>query len=198
MLALYQRAILSRHMKFRIWTTITILMSAYAPLGVLLVILDFDFEKMRLQNPVVAFTVLGMSVASVVVLWILMRRLRGEHFADVLDVEHRSHEFLNYALPYVSSFALGEVFGNLAHGLVVSLFLVLLCVVSARAGIMLINPILVLFKIGLYGVTLRMDGTEFFRLVLARQAPVKGTRLRVSYLSPLMLFGESPTPKQHG
>jgi hypothetical protein len=185
-------------MKFKIWVTITILMSAYAPLGLLLVILDFDFAKLSLGNPRVAFAVLGVSLVSVVVLWMVMARLRGEHFAEVLDVEHRSHEFLNYALPYISSFALGEVFGNLAHGLVVALFLVLLCVVSARAGIMLINPLLVFFGVGLYGVTIRMNGAESFRLVLARQSPVKGAKLKVSYLSPVMLFGESPTSNQYG
>src|SRR5581483_11673341 len=111
---------------------------------------------------------------------------------EVTEVEDRSNELLNYALPYVSSFALGDVLGKVNNGLAVLAFLGLVCAVSASTQIVLINPLLALGGFGLYGLKVKDGDATYSRLVLSRTPPAEGGKLKVCALSRALLFGEKP------
>jgi len=174
------------------WAAVVIFASGYAPLAWILAILDFDFDKMAFGHPAAAWPVIAASFVAILLLWVTVNQLHGEVVVEVTEVEDRSHELLNYALPYVSSFALGDVLAKLNNGLAVLAFLGLVCAVSTSAQIVLINPLLALRGFGLYGLKVKDGEKTYSRLVLARTPPAEGGKLKVCALSRALLFGEQP------
>lgn len=188
--ALYALARFPRPMKLRTWASIVIFVSGYAPLAWILAILDFDFGTGWFAHPTTVGWIIGISLFSIFVLWLTVRDLHGEVVVEVEEVEDRSHELLNYALPYVSSFAVGDVLSDPSNGLAVLAFLTLICAVSTSTQIVLINPLLALCGFGLYGLKVRDGDRSYTRLVLSRTHPQEGEKLKVCALSRALLFGE--------
>lgn len=178
--------------KIRTWAAVVVFVSGYAPLAWILAILDFDFDNRAFSHPIAAWSVIGVSILSIITLWLTIRELRGEYVVEVTEVEDRSHEFLDYALPYISSFALGEVLGKLNNGLAVLAFLALLGAISLSTQIVLINPLLALRGFGLYGLKIKNGDHSYTRLVISRFPPQEGGNIKVCALSKALLYGEKP------
>lgn len=177
----------------RIWASIVVFFSGYAPLAFLLAILNISTDANAgtfFAAPIAAYCAIGVAVVSLVFLWVTVSILHGDVVVEVIDVEDRSPELLNYSIPYIGSFALGNVLSDWKQLLVVCLFLAMLCGVSTLTRVVFLNPVLVFFGYGLYGVEIQEGDRLSKRLILSRSAPSQGTKLRVCALSRSLLFGE--------
>ncbi len=81
-----------------------VFLSGYSPLGILIALQDFDFKTLEPSN--------GGLVIAILALFLVCTRFTAHHFKSyegglpvrVSDIERRSSDLLNYAIPYVAGF----------------------------------------------------------------------------------------------
>ncbi len=138
-------------MKLRLWVSAVIFLSAYAPLSLLFAIRDFDAEKIWFQHPMFVFVVVAIGAGSVFLLSSTMRAIHGQFPIHVNRVSLRSNDLVNYSIPYLISFFSVD-FGKWQEIAALSLFMVLLFLLTIKTQSIFINPILALRGWGLYEV----------------------------------------------
>lgn len=172
-------------MKPRFWVTLLMFISSYAPLVLILAVRDFDYDGYRLNSPDIVWPALAIAAVSCLMLWFVMRQFRGGELAEVLEVENRSVELLNYTIPYLISFLPLEI-GQANEMVAFGLFMALMFWLTYKTDNLYINPVLTFFGYGLYRVSVTISGHRYEVNALTRSLPKEGDRFFLERLSPFL------------
>src|SRR5258707_12984776 len=127
-------------MKPRLWLSLVIFVSAYAPLALLFAIRDFDGQKKSFGHPPFVWASLGIAAGSIILPLFTMRSVRGQFTAKINRVSLRSNDLLNYSIPYLIAFFSVD-FGKWQDVAALTLFMALLFLLSLKTQSIFINPV---------------------------------------------------------
>lgn len=157
-----------------------VFMSGYTPLALILAALDFNpqhkyyFDHYWMHWGIVAL--FGCSV--IFTRWHFKKYRKGEPM-EVVEIEARSGDLLNYCIPYIAGFA-GVAVGD--PGQMVALFAILLTIfhVTYKTQSVIVNPFLAELGYNLYTATLKMEGGDSVRAtVVSKEVLYSGSRCRL-------------------
>ena len=146
-------------MKPRLGTSLLLFLSAYSPLTLIVGAKDFKISTWNFEHPRAAWAGLIVGLASVVVLAVVMKKLRGQHSIQVKSITGRAGDLINYSIPYLVTFVTVEKFFELQNFIAFALFMTLLFVLTWRTQSLFLNPILAVMGYGLYEVQFQ-EGTS--------------------------------------
>ena len=153
--------------KTNIFGSIIIFISAYSPLGLILFLKDYNFEKKVFDNPEVSFTILAISILSVFILFLVEKNINAQFQMQVKEVKYKSNELVNYTIPYMISFFDFSI-GNYQSLISFGIFFFILCLLNIKTQSIFINPILAFMGYGLYEVKFIENGIEKDTICLSR------------------------------
>lgn len=173
-------------MKPKIWTSILLFISAYSPLFLILAVKDFDFENTyRLQHPLAVYIMLGLSVLSIIILFLTLRLIkRGNMPVEIKSVSNRSVDLINYTIPYILSF-FGFDLSKWEDVISLTIFLTIMLVLTITSRSLFLNPILAFAGYGLYDIEYEFNGNIKAVTVLSKYELKTGQRF---YLKSLTRF----------
>ena len=180
-------------MKPRVGTAVLLFISAYAPLFLILAVKDFDFEKTYCFRHLEAVSVLlGISLLSVVLLGYTVRNIKpGNKKVTINKVQTRSADLINYTIPYIVSFFAFDL-SKVDDVISLSIFLLLLLLLTVRSKSVFMNPILLLFRYNLYDIDYSFDGKEQSTIALSKHDLRVGLRYDIRMLTRYMYFVTQP------
>jgi hypothetical protein len=169
-------------------------LSSYAPLGIILAVLDFDRHARTFAHPEAALLVLALTLVATALPFAILRRRSGGELYTVGPVNNRSVNLVTYALPYLVTFVslrLDDYPSLIAFGL----FMVLFCVLAIKTQVLWLNPLLALGGFSLYETTLRNEGGESFTAFVLSAMPLKpGQHCRADCLTNNQVYVTDPNP----
>ena len=178
-------------MKPRIWASLIIFVSAYAPLSLLFAVRDFDDQAKGFfkHAPIVCAGVI-LAVASLVLMSCIFRSLHGQFTAKVTKVELRSNDLMTYSIPYLISFFSVD-FGKSQDVAALALFMGLLFVLTLKTQSLFINPILAVGGYGLFNVEFEESGKTKSGIFLSKLDFKPDARYRMERLSQFLFIATS-------
>lgn len=181
-------------MKPRLITAVLLFVSAYSPLFVILAVKDFDFTRSyTFDHPISIFVLLGLSALSVILLFAVIGSIkRGNMPVTVIAVRNRSVDLINYTIPYIVSF-FGFDLSKVEDIFSLSIFLLLLLLLSVKSKSVFMNPILLLGGYNLYDLDYEYDGKQSTAIVISRHEMSSGERY---YIRSLTRFQYLVTEKE--
>ncbi len=169
-------------------------LSSYAPLGIILTVLDFNRREMVFEHPRSDLLLLALTLVFAALPFAILRRRSGGGIYTVGSLNSRSVDLVNYALPYLVTFVslrLSEPSSLIAFGL----FMVLFCVLAIKTRVLWLNPLLALGGFSLYETTLRKEGDEPFTAFVLSAMPLKpGQHCRADFLTNNQILVTDPDP----
>jgi hypothetical protein len=175
-------------MRLRALTAIFLFLSSYAPLGVIVIALDFDPATRGFANPLTVKVVALLAVLSAALPFVILRRLRGGVVYQATQLTNKNGDLVNYALPYLVTFV-GLKLGEPETVVGFVLFMLLFGALTIKLQALWINPLLALTGFNLYEATLQKNGSELSTiLVLSKRQLEVGHRFRADYLTPTQLY----------
>jgi hypothetical protein len=180
-------------MKPRVGTAVLLFISAYAPLFLILAVKDFDFEKTHCFKHSWAVSVLlGLSTLSVALLWYTVHSIpAGNKKVTIKKVQTRSADLINYTIPYIVSFFAFDL-SKVDDVISLSIFLLLLLLLTVRSKSVFMNPILLLFRYNLYDIEYEFDSKEQSTIALSKHELRVGQRYDIRMLTRYMYFVTQP------
>lgn len=156
-------------MKPKFITAILLFISAYSPLFLILAVKDFDFDSsFKFEHPLTIIVLLSLSILSVVLLFVTIRLVRrGSMLVTVKSVKNRSVDLINYTIPYIVSF-FGFDLSKVEDVISLSIFLLLLLLLTIKSKSVFMNPILLLAGYNLYDLDYEFDGKQSSIIVISR------------------------------
>lgn len=177
-------------MKERPWTAFVIFLSGYSPLALILIVQDFNFATQQFRNPTSSAALACLAIASLAAIAPCLHLRHSSFEGKVERVQNRSHELLNYSLPYIVAF-FGINLGSPSSWLPFVLFLLLIFYLTFRTQAIFINPILVALGYGLYEVDFVERGKTKHNIFLSKEVPSPGTTYNIIPLSPFLYLAKS-------
>lgn len=178
----------------RLLTSGLLFLSSYAPLGIILTVLDFNRQETVFEHPRSDLLLLALTLVFAALPFAILRRRSGGGIYTVGSLNTRSVDLVNYALPYLVTFVslrLSEPSSLIAFGL----FMVLFCVLAIKTRVLWLNPLLSLGGYSLYETTLRKEDGESFTAFVLSAMPLKpGQHCRADYLTNNQIFVTDPDP----
>ena len=175
-------------MKTRLFTSITIFVSSYSPLAVILLIKDFNSANWRFDHPRTCGLVVILAAASVVVLLIALKLLVEGGFAvSVRRISNRSNELVNYTIPYMITFFAFNL-GSWQDLASFGWFMVLMCFLTIRTQSLFINPILAFMGFGLYDVEYEENAVSKQGIFLSKRELRIGEQCQIKRVSYFLYF----------
>lgn len=176
-------------MKPRVGTAILLFISAYAPLFLILSVKDFDFEVTHwFKHPVAVGVLIGLSVVSVALLGYTVYNIRpGNKKVTIKKVQTRSADLINYTIPYIVSFFAFDL-SKVDDVISLSIFLLLLLLLTVRSKSVFMNPILLLFRYNLYDIEYEFDSKEQSTIALSKHDLRVGRCYDIRMLTRYMYF----------
>lgn len=176
-------------MKPKILTSILLFISAYAPFFVILAIKDFDFDRKRCFNhstPI--FILLGITLVSVVLLFYSIKSInRGNMPVKVKAIKSRSIDLINYTIPYIVSF-FGFDLSKTADIISLSIFLLLMLLMTIKSKSVFMNPILLLAGYNLYDLDYEFDSKTNSTIVISNYDMRIGETYYIRSLTRFLYF----------
>ncbi|NUO07358.1 MAG: hypothetical protein HUU08_01565 [Candidatus Brocadia sp.] len=172
-------------MKLRWWPSIIIFFSSYSPLALILIVKDFNLEICYFKHPYFSFGILCFSILSVVLLFIIMRNIKGGFHIKIEKISNCSNELINYTIPYIVSF-LGFNLGSWQEIFALFIFMILLCILTIKTQSLFINPILAILGYGLYDVQFKENNISKDGIFLSRQDLIAGELYTFQKISKFM------------
>ena len=87
-------------MNVNTFAAICIFTSAYSPLALIFTIKDYDFVNKKFNHPSSLITIWAITGLTLLLLYIVIKNIRGGHRVKIKDIEERSNELVNYTIPY--------------------------------------------------------------------------------------------------
>jgi hypothetical protein len=171
-------------MKPRILTAILLFISAYSPLFLILAVKDFDFKcSYHFNHPLVIYIMLGIAFLSVVLLFLTVSYMRrGNMPVKIINVKNRSVDLINYTIPYIVSF-FGFDLSKIEDVVSLSIFLLLMLLLTIKSKSVFMNPILLLAGYNLYDLEYEFDGKTCSTIVISKQEMYTGDRFYIRSLT---------------
>jgi len=180
-------------MKPRIGTAVLLFISAYAPLFLILAVQDFDFEKtLCFKHPITVAVLIGCAMVSVALLAYTVHSIKpGNKKVTIKKVQTRSGDLINYTIPYIVSFFAFDL-SKVGDVISLSIFLLLLLLLTVRSKSVFMNPILLLFRYNLYDIEYMFDGKEQSTIALSKHELRADQRYDIRMLTRYMYFVTQP------
>ncbi len=172
-------------MKPRLWLSLVIFLSAYAPLSALFAIRDYSIDHRWFNHPKFVFVSLAVAAISVILLFKTMSFVTGQYLVKVNRISLRSNDLVNYSIPYLISF-FGVDFGKVQDVLALLLFMVLLFLLTLKTQSIFINPVLAFRAWGLYEVEFEESGKAKTGVFLSRVELKPGARYQMDRISQFL------------
>jgi hypothetical protein len=168
----------------KFFTAVLLFISAYAPLFLILAVQDFDFEETNsFGHPIAVYIMLLLAVISVFLLLTIFGKIsKGTMVVEVLGVQNRSSDLINYTIPYIVSFF---GFSLSAPGDVISLliFLCIMFLLTVRSKAVFLNPVLSLAGYALYDLEYKFDGRTERTIILSKKEVRRGEKYHIRMLT---------------
>jgi hypothetical protein len=163
--------------------------SAYSPLFLILAVKDFDFYcSYSFNHPIGISLLLGLSVLSVILLFVTINSIkRGSMPVTVKAVKNRSVDLINYTIPYIVSF-FGFDLAKVEDIIALSIFLLLLLLLTIKSKSVFMNPILLLAGYNLYDLEYEYDGKRDSKIVISKHEMKSGDRFYIRSLTRFLYF----------
>ena len=169
-------------MKPRIGISFILFLSAYAPLALLFAVREFDSARKWFHHPRFVLGVLIGAILSLLLLRFAMSRLKGQFRITVCRVTLRSNDLINYSIPYLISF-FGVDFGKWQDVTALSMFIVLIFILSHNTQSIFIKQTLALLGYGLYEIDFKEGTKQKTGLFLAKDDLVPNTEYAMERIS---------------
>jgi hypothetical protein len=182
-----------RFMKLRNWASIAMFVSSYAPLSVMILIQDIDYQTWKLQNPIIDYSLLGLSVVSILALVLIMRNVRQGEIITLTRVGSKSGDLVSYTIPYMITFFAFKVSDHPAF-VCFLLFMILMGFLTIRTQNTFINPLLA-WKYSLYEVEFKRGADEFEAVVLSKQRLFRKQQCRVRQVADFIYCVTEVSPE---
>ncbi|MFO1447922.1 MAG: hypothetical protein U1F61_07170 [Opitutaceae bacterium] len=175
-------------MKPRIGTAFLLFLSSYAPLLVLVAVLDFDWSKKQFGSPYLDLSLVIIAVLSGLMPFISLKGVQGGQIYQVNDLKNRSGDLVNYALPYLVTF-IGLKVSEPTSIIGFAFFMVLFGALSIKTQALWINPLLALGDYRLYEAVLQAEGNAPQTVQLLAPKPLAaGQRCRAVFLTDTQVY----------
>lgn len=176
-------------MKPRIITSVLLFISAYSPLFLILGVKDFDFKLThQLKHPLVIYALLGITVLSVILLFASIKSIkRGTTSVEIVSVKNRSVDLINYTIPYMLSF-LGIDLSKPEDIIAISIFMLMMLLLTITTKSIFINPVLALVGYGLYDVEYKFDAKTISSTVISKYNMHQGEQYYIVCLTRFLYF----------
>lgn len=171
-------------MKPRIFTSILLFISAYSPLFLILAVKDFDFTcAYQFRHPIAICIILGIAIVSIILLFFTVRSLqRGNMPVKIKSVKNRSVDLINYTIPYIVSF-FGFDLSKIDDVVSLSIFLLLMLLLTIKSKSVFMNPMLLLAGYNLYDLEYEFDGKTCSTIVISREEMIANDRFYIRSLT---------------
>lgn len=176
-------------MKPRIFTAMLLFVSAYSPLFIILIVKDFDFDKtLTFSHPIGIAFLLGITVISVALLFATIAKIdRGNMPVKVHSVTNRSSDLIDYTIPYLLSF-FGFDLSKWGDVIALTIFLLIMMLLTIRSRAVFLNPLLALAGYGLYDLEYTTDSQQRSIIVLCKEELQPGDLIFVRSLTKFLYF----------
>jgi len=176
-------------MKPKIFTAILLFISAYSPLFIILAVKDFDFDKtLSFSHPVAVAIILSLTAASIILLFLSVAKIqRGNMPVTVKSIKNRSADLINYTIPYILSF-FGFDLSKWGDIISLSIFLLIMILLTIKSKSVFLNPILALSGYGLYDLEYKFNNQEYSTTILCKEELRPGDTCFVRSLTRFLYF----------
>lgn len=176
-------------MKPRILTVILLFISSYSPLFIIFAAKDFDFYGENcFKHPMAIYILISITILSVIILFATVLTIkRGNMCIEVVSVKNRSVDLINYSIPYMIAF-FGADLSKPADLISVSIFLLIMLLLTITTKSVFINPILSLVGYGLYDLEYRFDSKIFTTIVISKYDMKPGEFYYIKNLTRFIYF----------
>ena len=186
-------------MKPRLFISLLIFLSAYAPLAVIVAVKDFNWETHKFAHIEGSIVCLVVAFLSIVVLRAVMKAFPGQHPVVIKSVKGRSGDLINYSIPYLVVFATVDKFFELSNFLPFTLFMALMFLLTLKTQSIFINPILAAMGYGLFDVQFQEGKVEKEGVFLIKGELIPKAGVRIVRLSQFLYLasGEDNNGEQN-
>lgn len=176
-------------MKPRLFTSIILFLSSYAPLFCILIVRDFNLEHWRFENFRLDIILGSVILASIVLLGISVYRLRkpSKEIVTVLSVRNKSNEFVSYTIPYLIAF-FGASLKDPREVVSLSIFLIVIMIFVVRSHLVFVNPLLSILGYNLYEVDVHKAAKNRTILILSKIEFIAGDKIGITGASRFLYF----------
>lgn len=176
-------------MKPRVFTAILLFISAYSPLFLILAVKDFDFENAyNFKHPIGIYIMLSIAVLSVILLFATVCSIKkGNMPATIKSVKNRSIDLINYTIPYIVSF-FGFDLSKTEDIISLTIFLLLMLLLTIKSKSVFMNPILLLAGYNLYDMDYEFDGKLHSTIVISKYDMRSGEVYYIRSLTRFLYF----------
>jgi hypothetical protein len=186
-------------MKPRVFTSVLLFISAYSPLFLILVVKDWDFKTLHyFENPVVIYILLGVTILSISLLFIILHKLHQKDMAvQIISAKNRSVDIIGYTVPYMVAF-FGVDLAKPDDIISLCIFLLVLLMLTISSKAIFLNPILVIAGYGLYDIEYTFHGKRYSNIVISKVELKPGEEFYVRNLTRFLYFiTPKETPSEH-
>ncbi|MDH6168416.1 hypothetical protein M2282_003569 [Variovorax boronicumulans] len=142
-----------------------------------------------LENPGIAWTLLGVSALSLIFFLYALRYFGGQHEMEIEESKTIPNDLINYVFPYVVSF-MGLDLGSTGKTLGFILFLAWMFLISYRSGQILMNPLLLVAGWQLYEIRADIEGNKRQLRALSRQPVHPKQRLSSCFIQGIYVLSK--------
>jgi hypothetical protein len=176
-------------MKPKLFTAILLFISAYSPLFLILAVKDFDFKtKHQLNHPLPIYIMLCVTALSIIFLFVSVANIkRGNMSVEIVSVKNRSVDLINYTIPYMLSF-FGIDLSKPEDVISISIFLLIMLLLTITSKSVFLNPILAIVGYGLYDLEYKFDNKTFSTIIICKDELHIGERYYVRSLTRFLYF----------
>ncbi len=176
-------------MKPKVLTAILLFVSAYAPLFIILAVKDFNFsETCKFKHPVAIYILIGITVASIGLLFITVSSIKKGNMPVVIkSIKSRSVDLINYTIPYIVSF-FGFDLSKIEDVISLSIFLLLMLIMTIKSKSVFMNPMLLLAGYNLYDIEYDFDGKTNSTIVISKYDVKNGEVYYIRSLTRFLYF----------
>jgi hypothetical protein len=163
--------------------------SAYSPLFLILIVKDFDFkDSCWLKHPVAIYSVLIIIIISIILTFLTLAKIpRGSLPVKIKSAKNRSVDLINYTIPYILAF-FGLDLSKPSDLISLTIFLLILLLLTVKSKLVFINPVLTLLGYGLYDLDYEFDGKIYSKIAISKLDLVEGKQAYIKNLTRHIFF----------
>lgn len=174
-------------MQLHFLSALSIFISGYAPLGLILIIKDLDEKTYLPEHPIRALIILCVIVFCALTAISAAKNIKQGVPVKITKVSNKSGDMFTYTIPYMMSFYKFDL-GDWKLLLCLFVFLSLMFILSYRTQNVFVNPVLALAGYGLYDCQFKEGEQEKQGLLLSKTHFQIGDFCSIKRLSNLMYF----------
>ncbi|WP_265657967.1 hypothetical protein [Verminephrobacter eiseniae] len=172
-------------LRLRPWASLTLFLSSYSPLMLILVIKDYaQVNPSWLPcHPILSGVLLSVAIFSIVITLCSMKEISGGLPVIVIKASNKSGDMFGYTIPYMLSFLRIDL-GDWRTMTSLLIFMAMLFVMAYRTQTVFINPILAMTGYMLIDCTFKHNDKEETQAMVITKKPIsKGDSCKLERIS---------------